>query len=314
MTMLDDRARLAVDAIERSVADHTAAAGVSGAVGFAAVKRRHAMWAGAGWALAGSAAAATVVVAAMFTPAQEADVATTVPEPTVVTTSAPITETTTAPVQEPQETPVLPVAEEPTTTQAPSTTEGPTTTLDTIPPDLAITSPSPEQHFEEKVVTFSGTSEPGATVVAGGKFEAFVDGEGGWSIQLVLSPGANGASFTATDTAGNQSTARITVHYDVPEPPTTTEPPGEGVEFTANNTFGSCEENPPYDIYYGTADPETKVTITSEFGSATVYANGEGDWSKQVFFPEAPYGETFLVTVKDHTGAKKHFEFVSWAG
>ena len=57
MTMLDDRARLAVDAIERSVADHTAAAGVSGAVGFAAVKRRHAMWAGAGWALAGSAAA-----------------------------------------------------------------------------------------------------------------------------------------------------------------------------------------------------------------------------------------------------------------
>jgi hypothetical protein len=313
MTMLDDRARLAVDAIERSVADHTAGAGVVGAAGFAAVKRRHAMWAGAGWAFAGSAAAATVVVAAMFTPAQETDVATTIPEPTVVTTEAPVTETTEVPVEEPIETPV-PVAEQPTTTQAPSTTEGPTTTLDTIAPELAITSPSPEQHFEENVVTFSGTTEPGATVVAGGKFDASVDGEGRWSIQLVLSPGANGASFAATDSAGNQSTARITVHYDPPAPPTTTEPPGEGVEFTANNTFGSCEENPPYDIYYGTADPETKVTITSEFGSATVYANGEGDWSKQVFFPEAPYGETFLVTVKDHTGAKKYFEFVSWAG
>ncbi len=52
MTMLDDRARHAVDAIERSVADHSAAAGMAGAAGFAAAKRRHAMWAGAGWALA----------------------------------------------------------------------------------------------------------------------------------------------------------------------------------------------------------------------------------------------------------------------
>ena len=45
-----------------------------------------------------------------------------------------------------------------------------------------------------------------------------------------------------------------------------------------------------------------------------MYANGEGNWSKQVFFPEAPYGKTFVVTVKDHTGKKKSFEFVSWAG
>jgi len=313
MTMLDDRARLAVDAIERSVADHTAGAAITGAAGFAAVKRRHAMWSGAGWAFAGSAAAAAVVVAAMFTPAQEPDVATTLPEPTVVTTEAPTPETTQVPIEEPQETPA-PVADEPTTTAAPTTTEGPTTTIDTIPPELAIASPSPEQHFEEKVVTFSGTTEPGATVVAGGKFEASVNAEGGWSIQLVLSAGANGASFVATDAAGNEATARITVHYDPPAAPTTTEPPGEGVEFTAFSTYGSCEENPPYDVYYGTADPGTKVTITSEFGSGEVYANGEGDWSKQVFFPEAPYGETFVVTVKDHTGAKKHFEFVSWAG
>ena len=313
MTMLDDRARLAVDAIERSVADHTAAAGIAGAAGFTAARRRHAMWSGAGWALAGSAAAAAVVVAAMFTPAQETDVATTLPEPTVVTTEAPTPETTEVPIEESQKTPV-PVAEEPTTTEAPTTTLAPTTTVDTIAPELAITSPSPEQHFEEKVVSFSGTTEPGATVVAGGKWSADVDDEGRWSIELVLAPGPNGASFVATDTAGNQTTARITVHYDPPTPPTTTEPPGEGVEFTAFSTYGSCEETPPYDIYYGTADPGTKVTITSEFGSAEVYANGEGDWSKQVFFPEAPYGETFVVTVKDHTGAKKHFEFVSWAG
>jgi hypothetical protein len=305
MTMLDDRARQAVDAIDRSVADYRPPA-----AGFAAAQRRHAMWAGAGWALAGSGAAAAVVVAAMFTPSPDPDVATTLPESTVITTEAPITETTVKPSPEPEALP--PPVIEPTTTEAPVTTEAPTTTLDATPPELSITSPADGDHFEENVVSFSGKTEPGATVVAGGKWEASVTEEGQWSIQLVLSAGANGASFVATDAAGNETSARITVHYDPPTPPTT-EPPGEGVEFTANATFNSCSENPPYDIYYGTADPETKVTISSAYGSGTVYANGEGNWSKKVFFPEAPYGETFVVTVKDHTGKKKSFEFVSYA-
>ncbi len=306
MTMLDDRARDAVDAIGHSVADYRPPA-----AGFAAAQRRHAMWAGAGWAFAGSAAAAAVVVAAIFTPSPDPEVATTLPESTVVTTEAPITETTVKPSPEPEALP--PPVTEPTTTEAPATTEAPTTTLDATPPGLTITSPADGAHVEENVVTFSGETEPGATVIAGGKWDAGLTEEGHWSIQLVLSAGANGASFVATDAAGNETSARITVHYDPPAPPTT-EPPSEGVEFTAKATYGSCELDPPYDIYYGTADPETKVTISSEYGSGTVYANGEGNWSKQVFFPEAPYGKTFVVTVKDHTGKKKSFEFVSWAG
>jgi len=312
MTMLDDRAQLAVDAIERSVADQASATGFGG---FAAAQRRQVMWAGAGWALAGSAAAAAVVVAAVFSPTPDPDVATTLPEP-VVTTQAPITETTLTPTPEPEVLPP-PITEEPTTTEAPATTEATTTTLDTAPPELAITSPADGAHFEEKTVTFSGTTEPGATVVAGGKWEASVDAEGHWSIQLVLSAGANGPSFVASDAAGNESTARITVHLDVPEeepPPEEPPPPEEGVAFTAFNTYGSCEETPPYDIYHGTADPGTTVTITSEYGSGSVSANGSGNWEKKVFFPEAPYGQTFVVTVKDHNGKKKQFEFVSWAG
>ena len=88
----------------------------------------------------------------------------------------------------------------------------------------------------------------------------------------------------------------------------------EVAEFAAFSQFGSCSETPPYDVYYGTADPGTKVTITSEYGSGTAYADGEGNWEEQVFFPEAPYGQVFAVTLKDHTGKKKVFEFVSWAG
>ncbi len=313
MTMLDDRARLAVDAIERSVADQASAAGFAG---FAVAQRRHAMWTGAGWALAGSAVAATLVVTAIFTPSPEPDVATTTPEPIVVTT-AQVTETTEAPTPDldPVVTPeVAPATEAPPTTEVPSTTEAPTTTLDTTPPSLTITSPEDGARFEEEVVTFSGSTEPGATVIAGGKWEAAVSEEGQWSIQLVLSEGANGASFVATDQAGNEASARITVHLDPTEPPEEEPPPPEeGVEFTAFATFGSCELNPPYDVYYGMADPGTKVTITSEYGSGSVNADAEGNWEKKVIFATAPYGETFVVTVKDHTGKKKSFEFVSWA-
>jgi len=313
MTMLDDRARLAVDAIERSVADQASAAGFAG---FAVAQRRHAMWTGAGWALAGSAVAATLVVTAIFTPSPEPDVATTTPEPIVVTT-APATETTQAPSPDPG--PVVPpevdpASEVPPTTEVSLTTEAPTTTLDTTPPSLTITSPEDGARFEEKVVTFSGSTEPGATVIAGGKWEATVSEEGQWSIQLVLSVGANGASFVATDQAGNETSARITVHLDPTEPPEEEPPPPEeGVEFTAFATYGSCELNPPYDVYYGMADPGTKVTITSEYGSGSVNADAEGNWEKKVIFAAAPYGETFLVTVKDHSGNKKTFEFVSWA-
>ena len=313
MTMLDDRARLAVDAIERSVADQASAVGFAG---FAVAQRRHAMWTGAGWALAGSAVAATLVVTAIFTPSPEPDVATTTPDPIVVTT-APATETTQAPSPDPG--PVVPpevdpASEVPPTTEVSLTTEAPTTTLDTTPPSLTITSPEDGARFEEKVVTFSGSTEPGATVIAGGKWEATVSEEGQWSIQLVLSVGANGASFVATDQAGNETSARITVHLDPTEPPEEEPPPPEeGVEFTAFATYGSCELNPPYDVYYGMADPGTKVTITSEYGSGSVNADAEGNWEKKVIFAAAPYGETFLVTVKDHSGNKKTFEFVSWA-
>lgn len=308
MTMLDDRARQAAEAIERSVADYGAPAG-----GFAAARRRHAVWAGAGWAFAGAAAAAAVVGATLFTPVEEPDPATTLPEPTVVTTEAPVVDTTAAPSPAPDVPP--PNTESPPTTEAPTTTLAPTTTVDTTAPGLAVTSPADGAHFEQTIVTFSGETEPGATVIAGGKWPATVDAEGHWSIQLVLAPGANGASFVATDAAGNQASARITVYYDAPEPTTTstTEAPAAGKEFTASATYYSCSESPPYDVYYGTADPGTLITISSEYGSAVVEVNGEGQWEKKVHFETAPYGVPFLVTVKDHTGKKKQFEFVSWA-
>ena len=79
----------------------------------------------------------------------------------------------------------------------------------------------------------------------------------------------------------------FTSWYEEPEP----------VAKTANNTYGTCAEDPPYDIYLGTAPASTSVTISSEFGSGVTTADGAGNWSKQVFFDGAPIGESFTVTV-----------------
>ena len=136
----------------------------------------------------------------------------------VATTEAPSTSTTTSP------TPTTTNAEEPTV-------ETPTAAVvppDTTPPKLTITSPKDEARFDERVITFRGTTEPGASV-SSGSFEAEVDEDGDWSLALVLSEGGNRAFFRATDAAGNDTTDQITVFYDPPATTTTTTtttPPG----------------------------------------------------------------------------------------
>ena len=183
--------------------------------------------------------------------------------------------------------------------------------VDTTPPALAITSPADGDRLKEKVVTFSGTTEPGANVAAG-PYEASVNPDGSWSIILKLNEGGNRAAFTATDAAGNSSEVSISVFYDPPV--TTTKPSGEWA-FTANAKYGECELIPPYDEYSGTAAPGTKILVTSDFGSGSTFANAEGQWWVKVEFKTAPYGKVFSVRVKNETTYEKYFfEFVSWAG
>ena len=120
--------------------------------------------------------------------------------------------------------------DETTTTQAPTTT-APTTTqaptaastqaADTTPPAIRVTSPDDGATLTDRVVAFRGTTEPGAEVTSG-PYDADVSDSGEWQIELVLAPGANGATFTATDSAGNSETVRIVVTYEPPSTTTTT--------------------------------------------------------------------------------------------
>jgi hypothetical protein len=124
---------------------------------------------------------------------------------------------------------------------------------------------------------------------------------------LIVKKGWNTARFTATDAAGNQTSKTIEVFYEG-------EQPKETAPLVANFKYGSCEFDPPYDVYYGTAEPGALIKVTSESGSGQVEVGGDGHWELKVFFPEAPYAKTFLVTIKDGLGGVKTFEFTSFAG
>lgn len=196
--------------------------------------------------------------------------------------------------------------------------EEPAEEADTTPPGFEILSPANGTRVDNKVVTFKGYVEPGSTVTRG-KFSAEVDGEH-WRIALVLSPGKNIVGFVGTDAAGNKADDSVTVYYDPPQAQETDENEDSGkedggkeepefVEFSANQKYGSCSENPPYDVFSGTATPGTKIWIESPYGGTSLEANGDGRWSAKVTFWESPIGKTFEVVIESGDGNRKVFAF-----
>jgi hypothetical protein len=237
----------------------------------------------------------TLVQVDLFAPKETSTTSDTFPVNTV------ITEPTTTPTTEPPTT-TVPQVLPPSTTSTTSTTEA----TDETAPALSITFPENGATVTKETLRFEGTTEPGS-VVAAGPYQAEVDSEGRWSIVLLLNPGGNLASFTATDAAGNTTTASVSVTYDAPPPKE--EPPS--FEFTAHNVWGTCAESPPYDEYYGTGKPETTVHILSAYGSGSTTVAANGEWYVKVFFETAPSGKTFEVKAKDAFGTKVYFEFTS---
>ncbi len=296
-TSLDDRARNAADGLHRAVAhvaiDESRIPGAPKVRSFVPGRSP-------AWSMAAGALVAVLVIAGVSMIRSPEVVA---PISEITPTSVPVTSA--PPVTEPS--PTTPGIVPPATAPAPATT-----VADTEPPLIEITFPKPGFVSEEKTFTFEGVTEPGAAVYAG-PYEATVDADGSWKITLILSEGSTTATFVAEDAAGNKASASVVVGYEKPVvSTTTTEKPVK--EFTAHNTYGSCELDPPYDVYYGTGQPGTKITVTSEYGSGSTIVGEGGEWELKVFFPEAPAGKGFVVTVSDASGSKKTFEFVSLVG
>lgn len=85
-------------------------------------------------------------------------------------------------------------------------------TVDTTPPAISITTPSSGTNLTTPIVTVTGTTDPGATVVVNG-YTVTADAAGHFTVQLPLVAGANTITATATDAAGNSQSAQVSVTY-----------------------------------------------------------------------------------------------------
>lgn len=263
---------------------------------------------------------AVVVAAGAFLISRPAPQVADLPDPTTPVVIDPSPESTTSTIA--STTSSVPVEDTtPTSSADAGAAPAPSEEADVTAPMLEILQPGDGSRFTDSRLTFSGVTEPGATVRFG-PFEADVDPEGNWSIVLILSEGGNRATAVATDAAGNTSEVSVVVYLDPPvtttvpkEEPPPEDPPKEDpppvVEFHAQQTYGSCAFDPPYDVFYGTGVPGHTVKVTSDFGTGTTTIGEDGTFEIQVFFPTAPLDETFPVTVKDKdTGEAFVFEFV----
>jgi hypothetical protein len=99
-----------------------------------------------------------------------------------------------------------------------------------------------------------------------------------------------------------------TVHSEPPVTVPATNPPAS-VGWSARQAYGSCNANPPYEDLSGTASPGTVVNASSPYGSGSTTADVHGEWRMTVYFPSAPVGETFTISVSSSQGSSS-FSFV----
>jgi len=94
--------------------------------------------------------------------------------------------------------------------------------VDTIPPTIAISSPSSGQTFTTPTITISGTASDNVAVskvevrVGSGNWQT-ASGTNSWSIQVTLSSGSNTIYAKATDTSGNAKETSVVVNYNPPK-------------------------------------------------------------------------------------------------
>ncbi|GAB4070991.1 hypothetical protein GCM10028777_37860 [Angustibacter speluncae] len=194
---------------------------------------------------------------------------------------------------------VTAVASQPTGT--PSLPSAPSTfTVDTTPPaPPAVTAPGSVVPTATPVV--GGTAEPGSTVavvVDGAPVGATTaDGSGSWTLPLTtpLADGPHTVAATATDVAGNASTASSTIDFTVD----TVGPPAPVVVSPAVGQV-TGDSTP---TVTGTAEAGTTVTVVVDgVAVGTTTAGGTGTWSLDVPTPLADGAHAVRATATDAAG------------
>lgn len=330
---LDARAKQAARSLRSSVAD------AGPGLGFRTLVRRRRLAAVGGMALAtvmlmGAMALASMLPVFDDERAADSSALTTTPVPTTApivldenpasTTSEPVAPTTTTSLgggtgtlawndpQEPATTSIPDPEPELTTTTGPATTiTEPTTTTTTKP----TTQPAAATFTANQASggsgtgtgdTFWGTGVPGHLIKIWSPHYAHIQAtttvgpEGGWELTVdygAVTPNTEFHVKADDTTTGERKYFTYTWITDAP-----------AATFTANQTHGSCSENPPYEVLYGTGVPGTAVTLWSPYASTTVTVAADGTWQGTLTFSGAPPG-TFELKAMDHTGTKIWFTF-----
>jgi hypothetical protein len=129
---------------------------------------------------------------------------------TIGADSSPSTSSTPVPSAESTVTTVTPSTT--STTRLPTTTSTTTTTL-AGPPVLEVLDPAHGATVTTSRYTFTGVTDPGCSVDVGGKYFADVDVDGNWTLDLMLQPGGNTTTITATDGDGAKSAVQVALTY-----------------------------------------------------------------------------------------------------
>jgi hypothetical protein len=129
-------------------------------------------------------------------------------------TSGDDTSDTTTSLTVPSAPTTVPATSSTTSTQPTTTSTATATTTLPEPPHLEVLDPVHGATVTTARYTFNGVTDPGCTVTVGGKYEATVEEDGTWALDLMLEPGRNSTTFTATHpTTGMETTQAIRVYY-----------------------------------------------------------------------------------------------------
>jgi type IV secretory pathway VirB10-like protein len=105
---------------------------------------------------------------------------------------------------------------------------------------------------------------------------------------------------TTTATTTNEQEPETTE----PETTETTEPGDETTTTEVEGTWSvhqvyfTCDSEPPFEVFWGTANIGDKVKIESPYGSTKVFADANGDWEAHIYFEGAPVGVPFEIWVR----------------
>jgi hypothetical protein len=173
---------------------------------------------------------------------------------------------------------------------------------DSVAPTVAFTLPTsgPSAVTNATPLAIAGTASDNVAVASvswsnpAAAASGAATGTSSWSAQVPLAAGSNTITVTATDTAGNQSTAVLTVIYDN-TPPTVslTGPTTNPIYYTGNASVtvsGTSSDN----VAVGTVG----WSNAASGGSGT--AVGTGSWSAPI--PLTPGTNLITITVRDTAG------------